>query len=41
MKNSWHRFHLGQEFFAFDPAKYRREALEAARASPGRFGGFQ
>ena len=33
MRNNWHRFQLGQEFFAFDPVTYRREALEAARAS--------
>ncbi|MFI5458284.1 MAG: DUF4132 domain-containing protein [Isosphaerales bacterium] len=33
MKNTWHRFQLAQEFFEFDAAKYREEALEAARAS--------
>jgi len=40
MKDTWQRFQLGQEFFEFDAAKYRKEALEAARASlaghPGR-----
>ncbi len=33
MTDPWHRFHLAQAFFDFDPAKYRNDALEAARAS--------
>ncbi len=33
MKDTWQRFQLGQQFFEFDPARYRNEALLAARAS--------
>jgi uncharacterized protein DUF4132/HEAT repeat protein len=33
MKDTWNRFHLGQAFFEYDPARYRDEALQAARAS--------
>ncbi len=33
MEDTWQRFHLAKSFFEFDPAKYRDEALEAARAS--------
>ena len=34
MKDPWRRFQLAQAFFEFDPAKYRDDALEAARRLP-------
>jgi hypothetical protein len=33
MKDTWHRFHLGQTLYDYDRAKYGAEALAAARAS--------
>ena len=33
LQDPWHRFQLAQALFEFDPAKYRNDALEAARAS--------